>query len=322
MLKKVNWGVLGTADIAKRCTIPAMMKADNCNLYGIAGRNEEKVNWYKNEYGFEKAYYSYDSMLEDENIQAVYIPLPNTLHKEWVIKAAKNGKHVLCEKPLAESENDVKEMIKACDDAGVLFMEAFAYLHSPAVKVVKDTLDSGVIGKPTLIETTFLTPAPPITDIRMRRETLGGSVYDLGCYNISLILTMLGEEPEQVKGVANFTDKGIDDLTVVIMNFASGARATVVTGMCSGQRGDRYFIYGTEGTLEVPIPFNEEGKLNYFIHKNGERKEMTVTAGDNYTLEVEQFGRCIMDGEKPYVSNEFSIKNARTIDRVLASIGY
>ena len=125
MDRKVKWGVLSTADIAKRCTIPGMKKAENCCLYGIAGRSKDKVDQYKEMFGFEKAYYSMDEMLDDPEIEAVYIPLPNTLHKEWVLKAAAKGKHILCEKPLSGNEAEVKEMIEACDKANVIFMEAF-----------------------------------------------------------------------------------------------------------------------------------------------------------------------------------------------------
>lgn len=321
-MKKVNWGILGTADIAKRCTIPAMLMAENCKLYGIAGRNKEKVHEYQTTFGFEKAYYSYDDLLDDEAIEAVYIPLPNVLHKEWVLKAAAKKKHILCEKPLSGSEKDVKEMIKACDDAGVYFMEAFAYLHTPIVKSVKEALNSGIIGKPSFIETTFLTPTPEKDNIRMRKETLGGSVFDLGCYNVSLILTMLGEEPSEVKALAKFTDEGIDDFAAAYFEFPSGCRATMIAGMCSAQRGDRYFIYGTEGTIEAPIPFNIDGTVKYYIHKNESIEEVTVEVPNNYMLEVEQLGRCITDGEKPFVSHEFSIKTARTMDKVLASMGY
>ena len=322
MAKKVNWGILGTADIAKKCTIPAMLKADNCNLYGIAGRSEEKVNGFKNKFNFERAYYSYEAMLEDENIQAVYIPLPNHLHKEWVMKAAKKGKHVLCEKPLAGSKADVQEMVQVCKEEGVFFMEAFAYLHSPVIKAVKDVIDSGEIGKVTYIESTFLTPAPPAEDHRMRRERLGGSLYDLGCYTMSLTLALLDEEPNQIKSTGFFTDKNIDELAVAILNFPSGVKASMTAGMCSGQRGDRYFIYGTEGIIEAPVPFNEEGELKFHILKDGKKEKVKVTARDNYTLEVEQFGRCILHGEELHVSNEFSIKNASAMDKVLVGMGY
>jgi predicted dehydrogenase len=321
-MRQIKWGVLGTAGIAKGFTIPAMLKAENCRLYGIAGRNKEKVDEFQTIFGFEKSYYSYDDMLDDEDIEVVYIPLPNTLHKEWVLKAAAKKKHILCEKPLAGSEKDVKEMVKACEAAGVFFMEAFAYLHSPIVKSVKAALDSGVIGKPSFIETTFLTPGYKEDNIRIRRDTLGGSIYDLGCYNISLILTLLGEEPNEIKGLAKFTDQKIDDFTAAYFEFPSGCRASMIVGMCSEQRGDRYFIYGVEGTIEAPIPFNVNGTAKYYIHKNDTTKEVSVEIPNNYMLEVEQLGRCITAGEKPYVSNEFSIKNARTMDKVLASIGY
>lgn len=311
MGKKVRWGVLGTADIAKKCTIPAMQKAKNCILYGIAGRNAEKADRFKHMYQFEKAYYSYDEMLDDPEIQAVYIALPNSMHKEWVLKAASKGKHILCEKPLAGSAEDAEEMARACSEAGVFLMEAFAYLHSPAIKIVRDVLDSGVIGFPSLIETTFVIPSPPEDDIRMKKETLGGAVYDLGCYNTSLILTMLDEEPKDVKALSHFNSGGVDDTTVACLEFESGTRATIVTGMCSGQRGDRYFIYGTNGTIEVPIPFNADGMLKFYIHKTNKTDTISVAAPDNYMLEIEQFGRCILNDEIPYVSNEFSIKNAR-----------
>ncbi len=241
MSRKIKWGVLGTADIARCCTIPGMKKAENCCLYGIAGRSKDKVDrfkkefgfeksyysldemledenieavyiplpntlhkeWvlkaaakgkFKKEFGFEKSYYSLDEMLEDENIEAVYIPLPNTLHKEWVLKAAAKGKHILCEKPLSGTEADVKEMVDACEKAGVVFMEAFAYLHSPLVASVKETLASGEIGELSFMESIFITPGYTPENIRVRRETLGGSVYDLGCYCTSLMLTLYGEE--------------------------------------------------------------------------------------------------------------------------------
>ncbi len=321
-MKQVNWGVLGTADIAKGYVIPAIIQSKNGNLYGIAGRNKEKTDTFLKTYGFEKAYYSYDDLLEDKAIEAVYIPLPNTLHKEWVLKAAAKKKHILCEKPLSGSEKDVIEMVQACEDAGVYFMEAFAYLHSPIVKSIKEALDSGVIGEPRFIETTFLTPKPKDNDIRLRRDTLGGSIYDLGCYNVSLILSLLGEEPSKVNALANFTEEKIDDFTAAYLEFPGGCRASIVTGMCANQRGDRYYIYGTNGTIEAPVPFNASGSLTYYIHTEDSTREVTVEVPNNYMLEVEQLGRCIREQEQPYVTHEFSIKTARTMDKILSIIGY
>ena len=322
MDRKVKWGVLGTADIARRCTIPGMKKARNCQLYGVAGRNAEKVEQFKNMFGFEKAYDSLDAMLDDDEIEAVYIPLPNTLHKEWVIKAAQKGKHILCEKPLSGTEADVKEMIEPCDQAEVYFMEAFAYLHSPLVTSVKETLDSGVIGKLSFMESIFITPGYTPENIRVRRETLGGSIYDLGCYCTSLMLTLFEEEPKEVKAVGHFTDQHIDDFTSAYFHFDDDRRACMVSGMCSAQRGDRFFLYGTEGTIEAPISFNAEGDLTYYVRKGEECHTITVQAPDNYCLEVEQLGKCILEGEQPHVTHEFSLQNSRVMDRILQEIGY
>ena len=136
-MKKVTWGIMGTATIAKRNTIAGMKQAENCRLYAIAGRNPEKVAQYVEEYGFEKSYLSYDELLDDPEIEAVYIPLPNNMHLEWVLKAVAKKKHVLCEKPMGLNPEEVEKMVAAANENGVLLMEAFAYLHSPFITAIK-----------------------------------------------------------------------------------------------------------------------------------------------------------------------------------------
>ena len=167
-MRKVKWGVLGTANIARGCTIPGMKRAKGCELYAIAGRNEEKVKKYKEEFGFEKSYIGYDALLEDKDVQAVYIPLPNHLHKEWVIKALKAGKHVLCEKPLALNADDAREMFDEAEANGVILMEAYAYLHSQYVASLKEDVKSGIIGDIDYIETAFITQGY-VEDIRLHK---------------------------------------------------------------------------------------------------------------------------------------------------------
>ena len=180
-MRKVKWGVLGTAGIAKGCTIPGMVEAENCELYAIAGRSPEKVKAYQDEFGFEKAYGSYEELLADPQVEAVYIPLPNTLHCEGTRKAIDAGKHVLCEKPLAPSAEKAAELIAAANEKGVFLMEAFAYLHSPLTKAVKAELYSGSIGEILYMESAFITSDYDMPNIRMRTDTLGGCTYDLGC---------------------------------------------------------------------------------------------------------------------------------------------
>lgn len=325
-MRKIKWGVLGTAGIAKGQTIPGMVEAENCELYAIAGRSLEKAKAYQDEFGFEKIYGSYEELLADPAVEAVYIPLPNTLHHEWTIKALEAKKHVLCEKPLAPNEKMIQEMIDAADKNGVFLMEAFAYLHSPFVKAVKEELDNGVIGDVLYMESAFITSDYDISNIRMRRETLGGCLYDLGCYCTSQILWMFDEEPEKVQAISDYSDQKIDLYTTGLLNFKSGKRASFNAGMIlatdQDKRIDRFQIHGTKGYIKSEVEFNQKGELSYILCADGKEEVKTVTAPQNYKLEVEQLGRCIVDGETPHVSNAFTLRNARTLDRLLKAIQY
>lgn len=322
-MRKIRWGVMGTADIARGQTIPGMQKAEHCELYAIAGRRIEKAEQYKNEFGFQKAYGSYDELLADPELEAVYIPLPNDLHCEWSIKALKAKKHVLCEKPLAVSEEQVKEMFRAAEENGVYLMEAFAYLHSPFVKAVKTELEAGTIGEIRYFESAFITGRRPDTDIRLRKETYGGAMYDLGCYPLSMALWMIGKEPEQVLASAQFSEKKIDLFTSALLLYDNGMVANLDCGMLlPTNRLDRFHIHGTLGEIVSPVEFNQCGEIPYTVIRNGVKETKTVTAPNNYTLESEQLSRCILGEETPHVTKEFSLMTARVTDRILKAIGY
>ncbi len=322
-MRRVRWGVLGTADIARGQTIPGMQLAEHCELYAIAGRKLEKAKLYQEEFGFRKAYGSYDELLADPEVEAVYIPLPNDIHCEWSVKALKAKKHVLCEKPLAVSEAQAKEMFRAAEENGVMLMEAFAYLHSPFVKAVKAELDADVIGEIRYMESAFITGRRPDTDIRLRRETYGGALYDLGCYAISMTMWMLGKEPDMVRATAQFSDKKIDLFTSALLLYENEAVANLDCGMLLPTgRLDRFHIHGTLGEIVSPVEFNQCGEIPYTIIRNGVKETKTVTAPNNYALESEQLSRCILFGEKPHVSKEFSLLVARVTDRILREIGY
>lgn len=326
MNKKVKWGVLGTAGIAKNWTIPGMMEAVNCELYAVAGRDLKKAEVFQSDFGFEKAYGSYEEMLADQELEAVYIPLPNELHYEWTIKALNAGKHVLCEKPLAPTTEQIKEMFHCAQKNGVLLMEAFAYLHSPYIQAVKQEVESGAIGEIVFMESSFLTSGYNQSNIRMRKETFGGCTYDLGCYTTSQILTIMGEEPESIKAVAEFSDQGVDILTSGIMKFAKGAKASFSCGMILGvelgNRVDRMLIYGTKGNIKSDTMFNQDGETQYSITTGGVEVIRKVNAPQNYRLEIEQLGHCIIDGEEPAVPESFSMANGRMLERILRQIGY
>ncbi len=321
----VKWGVLGTANIARGCTIPGMKLAENCELYAIAGRSEEKVEKYRAEFGFEKGYVGYDKLLEDPDIQAVYIPLPNHLHKEWVIKALKAGKNVLCEKPLALNAEDAREMFAVARENNVILMEAYAYLHSPYVAALKEDISGGVIGDVLFVDSAFYTQYYT-DDIRMYKEMGGGAVYDLGCYCSTLILSLVDSEVDTVMAQAEFNEYGADVLASALLKFRNGVRATFNVGMNLGvesnARKDRLYVHGTKGVIDSPVEFNQAGDLSYTITAGGETTGRTVSAPQNYSLEVAQLGRCIESGEKPFVTEEFTVKNAELLDAVLGQIGY
>ena len=322
-MRKIRWGVLGTAGIAYGQTIPGMQLAEHCELYAIAGRKIEKAEQYQQQFGFKKAYGSYDELLADPEVEAVYIPLPNHIHCEWTVKALKAKKHVLCEKPLALNAAQAAEMFAAAEENGMLLMEAYAYLHSPFVQAVKAEIDAGTVGEIRYLESAFITGRRPDTDFRLHKEFGGGAQYDLGCYAVSMALRLLGKEPDTVLAHAQFSDKGVDLFSSALLLYENGPVANLDCGMLPQiGRMDRFHLFGTEGEIHSPVEFNQCGELPYTIIRNGEKETKTVTAPNNYMLEVEQLSRCILTGEKPFVSKDFSLMAARVTDRILDAIGY
>lgn len=323
-MKMVKWGVLGTASIARGCTIPGMQKAENCELYGIAGRNKEKTEQFQKEFGFVKAFDSYDALLADPAIQAVYIPLPNQLHYEWCMKAIQAGKHVLCEKPLAPTQAQAKELFAAAKAAGVHLMEAFAYLQTPYIDSLQEDIKR--IGQIKYLESAFMVQSWDPSDIRMHKETYGGAFYDLGCYCLSLMVWLLGEAPTQARAISEYTQEGVDLFTTAYLKFPGDIRASINCGMFFGRerssRMDRLYIHGSKGCIKSPVEFNQAGDLTYLVSVDGVDETKTIAVKHNYQLEVEQLGRCIEGVENPRVSAEFSVRNAGAIDMVLEAMGY
>ena len=324
-MSKVKWGVMGTAHIAKGQTIPGMKLAKSCELYAIAGRSLEKAEAFKQEFGFEKAYGSYQELLDDKEVQAVYIPLPNDIHLKWVKAALEAGKHVLCEKPLALNAKEAEEMFNCAKANGVILMEAYAYLHSPYVKSLKEDVAKGIIGDVDYVESAFITQGYE-EDFRLHKELGGGAMYDLGCYCTTMILSLIDSEPEFVKASAEFTDLGVDANTTAIIRFANGARATLNVGMILGinthSRFDTLYVHGSKGSIRSEVEYNQAGEISYKIYTADGVAEKKINVPQNYSLEVEQLSQCILNGEKPHVTPEFSIKNAKLIDSVLNEIGY
>ena len=258
----------------------------------------------------------------------MYIPLPNTMHYDWTIKTLKRGKHVLCEKPLAPTEEQAKEMFAVAEENHVYLMEAFAYQHSPYLTAIREEIEQGVIGDIRYMESAYITSDYNKENIRMRKETLGGCTYDLGVYNTSLILRILGEEPESVSAIAEFSEEKVDTLTSVILKYKDGKKAAFSCGMTLAtdldRHIDRFEIQGTKGSIKgTGFEFNGDGELSYTITKfDGNEVVKKVIVPQNYRLEVEQLGRCVAGEETPAVTKEFSLANARMIDQILKEIVY
>ncbi len=321
----IKWGVMGTANVADWGVIPGMLQAEGCELYAIAGRTQAKVSAYQEKFGFEKGYVGYDTLLSDEAVQAVYIPLPNNLHYEWVIKALNAGKHVLCEKPLALNPEEAAQMYAVAKENHVILAEAYAYLHSPYVKAVKAEVESGIIGEVEYIETAFLTQGYE-EDIRLYKELGGGAMYDLGCYCTTMILTLNDSKPLFVKAVGEMNENGVDVFTAAMMRFENGVRASFNVGMMfqakSNSRFDRLYIHGTKGCIRSAVEYNQAGELSYTVIADGQTLTRSVSVRNNYALEIEQMNRAIAGSEAQYITPEFSVKNAELMDAVLHEIGY
>lgn len=316
----VNWGVISCSGIADKAVIPGINSAGNAKLYAISSRSKDKLDEFGKEHNPVKAYQSYSELLDDPEIDAVYIPLPNSMHYEWVLKAAEKKKHILCEKPLGITAQEVAEMKQVCEKNGVLLMEAFAYRHSPLTLKVKELVDSGVIGRVKFIESHFNYILTDLNNVRMIKELSGGSTFDVGCYNINVIRYLAGSEPTSVFAAGKIGEKsGVDETSCIVMEFKESLKAV---SYCSFECYDRseYTVVGEKGIIEVPVKFNTKGNVKVYIKDGSGTKEVDIECPDNYMLEVEQFGRCILDGEKPLLSLEDSYQNARVIDEALKQI--
>ncbi|MGG3159351.1 Gfo/Idh/MocA family oxidoreductase [Priestia megaterium] len=323
MKNYVRWGVLSTAQIAQDELLPAYMKAMNAEVTAIASSNI-KVKEIASKFRIPKIYDSYDKLLEDPDIDAVYIPLPNALHSHWVKKTAKKGKHVLCEKPAALTFNETEEMIEVCKENGVIFMEAFMYQFHPQHQRVREIMDSGEIGELKIMKASLSSYLENQDgNIRMNGELGGGSLYDMGCYCTHSIQTLLSSNPKKVFASMQKDHDGQVDISVTgLMELDNGMTAIFDAAMDRTQI-DYYEIIGTKGSIQVPRAFAPQlfnGEALILIHtQNGEYREEKVF-GDQYKLQVEYFSRCILEGKISSCFAENTTHNMKVIDACFKSV--
>ncbi|WP_027409720.1 Gfo/Idh/MocA family protein [Anoxybacteroides tepidamans] len=317
MQEKVRWGILSTAAIARETLIPAIQRSRKAEVVAIAS-GSGKAHEVAQQIGIPKAYNSYDALLNDPAIDAVYIPLPNSLHAEWTMKAAEHKKHVLCEKPAALCEGDVRKMVEACEKHQVIFMEAFMYQFHPQHQRVKDILASGEIGEVKTMRVGFsFYLHERENNIRMNAELGGGSLFDIGCYCIHSIRHILNAEPVELAVHSNYDEQHLVDLTTSgWMKMENGVHALFDCSFESVWRNE-YEIVGTKGKLTVPRAYRpdlHDGEGLIIVQTESGKVREEVVVGDQYVLEIEHISDCILEGKEPSYSNQAMIQQARVLD--------
>ncbi len=286
----MRWGVISTANIGRAAVIPALQRAENAEVVAVASRDLARAQVFADELGIPRSYGSYETLLQAEEIEAVYIPLPNSLHRTWSIKAAEAGKHVLCEKPLALDAAEGKEMEAAARDNGVRLMEAFMYRFHPQTEKVLQLLKQGTIGRPGLIYAAFTFRLGDRDNIRLRPELGGGALMDVGCYCVNICRTLAGREPIRAQAFARWGETGVDEQMVGTLEFDDGLQAQFSCGLFMARR-EFYQVAGPDGHLEVPTAFlpGTEETVIHEVHGRRERISHELPGVDEYQLMVEHF---------------------------------
>jgi predicted dehydrogenase len=317
MSKVLNWGLLSTARI-NRALIPPLQVSRRNKLLAVASRSQATADAYAREKKIPRAYGSYEALLADPEIDVIYNPLPNHLHAEWTIKAVQAGKHVLCEKPLALSVEEVDAIREAARKHGCVVAEAFMYRHHPQTLKVQEIVQSGSLGTLKLIRGSFTFILTRENDVRLKPEWGGGSIWDVGCYPISYARTVVGAEPLEVFGWQVTGPSGIDETFVGQMRFDGGILAQFASSFVLPFQAVMEIV-GSEGTLSIPHPF-KPGIAEKIYLTRGERIEtITIKGIELYSGEVEDMADAILLGKPPRIPLEDSRANVAAIAAFLES---
>ncbi|MBU2610641.1 MAG: Gfo/Idh/MocA family oxidoreductase [Chloroflexi bacterium] len=313
----LRWGLLSTARI-NRALIPPL-RSSKCNhLLAVASRTKEQADVYAREWDIPRAFGSYQAMLDDPDIDVVYISLPNSLHAEWTIKAARAGKHVLCEKPLALSILEVENIAAAKRENNVVIAEAFMYRHHPQTLKAQELVEGGVIGELRLIRGCFTFNLTRETDHHLDPAMGGGSLWDVGCYPVSFARYLVRSEPLEVSAMQVTGPSGVDEVFAGQMQFAGNILAQFDCGFRSPFRAQMEIV-GSEGSLTIPTPFKPGRREKILLTHNGKVETIRVPGQELYLGEVEDMADAILLGKPPRVSLTESRGNVATILALLES---
>ena len=317
-MRKVKWGVLGCAAFAKSTAIPAMLRAEGVELTGIASRSLEKAQAFAQEFGFARAYGSYEDLLADPDIEAVYNPLPNGMHPEWTIKAAQAGKHSLTEKPFAANLAEAEAVAAVVKQHGVLAMEAFMWRFHPMHRRVRQLIRDGHIGPVRFVRSAFTFMITRGPNVRLDSQLAGGGLMDVGCYCISEARFLFDAEPTRVFAQADFDPEyKVDMLATAILEFPQG-RAVFDCGFELPYRCD-YEVVGSKGRILCPNAILPGDAAELLIETNGKTEREAFPGVNQWSMEFDHLSHCIAEGVRPEYDCEDAVKQQRVIDTVYRS---
>jgi D-xylose 1-dehydrogenase (NADP+, D-xylono-1,5-lactone-forming) len=332
MDKKIRWGVISTARIGEDQVIPAIQQSHNGVVAAVASRDLAKGKAFAARCNIPQVYGSYEELINAPDIDAIYNPLPNGLHGVWSIQCALGGKHVLCEKPLANNAGEARQMAEAFNARGLLLAEGFMYRFHPQTQKVKQMIEAGAVGEIHLAHASFSFSIDSEDDVRLNRELEGGALMDVGCYCVNVLRYMLGEEPTDVQAMADFGERsGVDEKLIGLMRFPGGALAHFDCSLRT-HFTQTYDIRGSEGRIFVEkayVPFRPDAdapiSIRYWSSKPGSEKhgyeEIEVARPNQYTLMAEDFADAILNKRPPRFSVEDGIAQMRAIDMLYAAAG-
>jgi predicted dehydrogenase len=320
MSEKVRWGVLSTARIGEKAVIPAIQASGNGELVAVASREEGRARSFAGEVDVPTSFGSYQGLLDSDEVDAVYIPLPNSLHKEWTLRAAEKGKHILCEKPLGLTAAECLEMAASAEANGVKLMEAFMYRFHPRTEQALAVIRGGGIGDLRQIRSTFTFELDRADDIRWDAELGGGALMDVGCYCVNVSRTVVGREPVEVRAMANLGESGVDTQMAGSLRFDDGLLAHFDCALTM-DRTQIYHAMGTHGHLRVLKAFvleTEDTVIEQFDAEDN-LTSIPVPGADEYRLMVEHFADCVLHDRPVRYPPEEAARNMAVIEALYES---
>ena len=307
----LKWGLLGTARI-NRAVIAPIRSSKKSRLVAVASRTQEKASEYAAQWGIPRFFPSYEALLADPQVDVVYISLPNSLHAEWSIKALEMGKHVLCEKPLAISLDQVDAVIKTAKVAGLVIAEAFMYRHHPQTLMIKEMLDNGQIGSLQLIRGSFCYTNTRRSDIRFNPSLGGGALWDVGCYPVGYSCFLTGLSPLEVYGRQVTGPSGIDVLFAGQLHFPGSVISQFECSFITEPK-EEMEITGDKGRITIPDPFKPGKSTRIAIKINGNERYLDIKGQELYLGEIEDMENAVIEGDLPRISLAESRENIKTI---------